>query len=146
MGVYHTNIAVLFSFIFILSGLVLFTNYFGSHRVFVLTASAMVFYSGFLLLLKYYFSFDLAIFTFLPNLVLIAGLNFLLLYLENRDRRLYLIISIVFLLIFLISSYLMHAISWFMFGHYLYRIAHSFWFFMLLLFLFLVIIMREKRQ
>lgn len=146
IGLYHTNIAILFSFIFILSGLVLFTNYFGTHRVLVLTAAAMVFYSGFLLLLKYYFTFDLQIFTFVPNLMLIAGLNFLLLYIENRDRRLYLIIGTSLVILFLIISSLMHALSWFLFGHYLYRIAHSFWFFMLLLFLFLVIIMREKRR
>jgi len=144
LGVFHTNIPILISFVFILSGLGLFANYFGSHKVFVLTASAMIFYSGFLLLLKHYFSIDLRIFSFIPNVMLIAGLNFTLLFIENSEKKVYLLLAGGLILLFFIISLLLHTISFLQFGYYLYKIAHTFWFFMVLLFIFLTIIMREK--
>ena len=133
VGLFNTNMSVLVSFVLVFSGVGFFANFFGSHRPFMLTISTLIFYSGFMLLLKTYFSFEIRIFSFLPNLLLICGLNFLLLFVENRSKKAFLLFAIVFSAVAVGLSKIFGVMNFANVLYYFVEIIRSFWFFIVLL-------------
>lgn len=144
-GILHTNTSVLFAFALILSGAGIFTNYFGSQSPKLLFSAASIFFLGFIIILVSFFSVDIGGRFYTPVILLVAGINFLLLFFDDMKRKMYLLLFAVLGGVgFIILAY--HGgMSFHSFFMGIWDIIRSFWLFLLLLLVIILsIVFRDK--
>jgi hypothetical protein len=97
-GIIDVSNAELFGYLLIFYGITLVYTSFGKGQPFILMLGSSLFLTGFLLILINYFEFNNKSEIIFPSILMILGIDFLMLFLDNRLKKNYLAISATCLL------------------------------------------------